>query len=153
MGLLDITGLGSIADLAGGIIDKIFPDKMDEAEKAQARIALEQVLQQWDVARLDAQRAIIVAEMQQGDSYTKRARPSVVYVGLGLIVLTVIVHYAAWFYLTLTGKALTGIPHPELLALPGEFWKTWGAVCGIWFIGRSAEKRGATGKLVRMITG
>jgi hypothetical protein len=36
---------------------------------------------------MQSRERVLVAELQQGDSYTKRARPSVVYVGLGVAVL------------------------------------------------------------------
>ena len=39
------------------------------------------------------------------------------------------------------------------LSLPAEFWWAWTGVCGIWVIGRSAEKRSVKGKLIGMITG
>jgi hypothetical protein len=48
-----------------------------------------------------------------------------------------------------------GIALPDI-SLPGEFWATWGGVCGIWIVGRTAEKRGSTGmagKIAGMITG
>ncbi len=41
-------------------------------------------------SELDARKEVILAELNQGDKYTKRARPTVVYVGLGLILLELI---------------------------------------------------------------
>ncbi|MFT5658143.1 MAG: hypothetical protein ACI9KN_001422 [Gammaproteobacteria bacterium] len=36
--------------------------------------------------------------------------------------------------------------------LPKEFWYGWTGIVGTWGIGRTFEKRGATGKLVQGIT-
>lgn len=141
---MDLTGIGPVADLAKGIIDKIFPPKMSEAEKASAQIALQEMLQKRENLVIDAQKSIIVSEMQQGDNFTKRARPTLVYAGLVFIFLVHVVFPIAAY---LTSQKL-----PEL-SLPEEFWWAWSGVCGVWVLGRSAEKRGVTGKLVGMITG
>lgn len=146
----DLTGLGSVADFATTVTNKIFPDQMDEAEKQQAKLAIQELTQKRDSAVLDAQKAVMTAELQQGDSYTKRARPTVVYTGLAFIFL---VHVAFPITAFFTGRAM-----PELM-LPEEFWWAWTGVCTAWVIGRSAEKRGAAqkqglaGKLTGLITG
>ena len=141
---LDITGLGSVADFAGTVIERFFPPKMTDAEKAQAQVQLQEMIQKREDALVEAKKSIIVSEMQQGDNFTKRARPTLVYAGLVFIALVHVIFPIAAFF--------TGRPMPQL-ALPGEFWAAWGGVCSIWVIGRSAEKRGAANKLVNMITG
>jgi hypothetical protein len=97
-----------------------------------------------EASLVDAQKSIIVSEMQQGDTYTKRARPTLVYAGLFFIFLVHVLFPIAAFF--------TNKPMPTLL-LPTEFWWAWSGVCGVWVLGRSAEKKGAAGKLVSMITG
>jgi len=141
---MDITGFGKVAELAKGIIDKIFPDKMSAAEKAEAQIKIQEMLQAHDSSLIAAQKEIMISEMGQGDSYTKRARPTIVYSGLLFIFL---VHVIFPMISYATKEAL-----PEL-ALPGEFWWAWTGVCGVWIMGRSMEKNGATDKIVKMITG
>jgi len=141
---MDLTGIGSIADLAKTVINQFFPEKMSDAEKAAAQIRLQEMLQKRENTVIEAQRSIMVAEMQQSDAFTKRARPSLVYAGLVFIFL---VHVAFPILAYLTSKTLPA------LSLPQEFWWAWSGVCGVWVLGRSAEKRGATGKLVSMITG
>jgi len=141
---MDLTGIGSIADLAKTVINQFFPEKMSDEEKAQAQIRLQEMLQKREDSLIDAQKSIIVSEMQQGDAFTKRARPSLVYCGLAFIFLVHVALPMAAFF--------CNRPMPEL-SLPGEFWASWAAVVGIWSLGRSAEKRGAGGKLVGMITG
>jgi hypothetical protein len=142
--LMDLTGLGSVADAAKGIIDKFFPDKMSEAEKAEIQIKLQAVLQERENSLIDAQKSVMVSEMNQGDSYTKRARPTIVYAGLGFIFA---VHVAFPIIAYISGKALPN------LTLPDQFWWAWTGVCGVWIMGRSMEKNGASNKVIKMITG
>jgi len=141
---MDLTGLGSVADLAKTVINQFLPEKMSDAEKAQAQIQLQEMLQKRENLVVDAQKSIMVAEMQQGDNYTKRARPTLVYAGLVFIFM---VHVAFPILAYLSKDTLPA------LSLPEEFWWAWSGVCGVWVLGRSAEKRGAGGKLVGMITG
>ena len=141
---MDLTGIGSVANFAKSIVERIFPPKMTDAEKAQGQIQLQDMLERRENTVVEAQRAIIVSEMQQGDNFTKRARPTLVYAGLVFIFL---VHVALPMFAFFTSK-----PIPEL-SLPADFWWAWSGVCGIWVIGRSAERRGMTGKIVSMITG
>ena len=141
---LDFTGIGSVADAAKSIIERIFPPKMTDAEKAQAQIQLQEMLQLREDKLIEAQKTIIVAEMSQGDNFTKRARPMIVYCGLLFIFL---VHVIFPMVTYATKETLPA------LALPTEFWWAWTGVCGVWVIGRSMEKNGATDKIVKMITG
>jgi len=141
---MDFTGIGSVADLAKTLINQFFPEKMSGAEKAAAQLQLQEMLQQRENTVIEAQKSIIVSEMQQADAFTKRARPTLVYAGLLFIFL---VHVAFPILAYLSSKTL-----PEL-CLPEEFWWAWSGVCGVWVLGRSAEKRGTAGKLVSMITG
>jgi hypothetical protein len=50
-GLLDATGIGSVADLVGTVIDKIWPDP---TEAAKAKLALLQLQQTGELAQLTA---------------------------------------------------------------------------------------------------
>jgi len=140
----DLTGLGSVADFAKGLINRFFPPSMTDAEKAQAQVKLQELLDKRESAVIDAQKSIIVSEMQQADNYTKRARPTLVYAGLFFIFL---VHVALPMIAFFSNKIM-----PDL-TLPEEFWWAWTGVCGVWVLGRSAEKRGASNKLVNLITG
>jgi len=140
----DITGLGSIADLAKGVIDRIWPPDADPNEKMKAQLELQKIVEDRENQVISAQREIMVAEMNQGDNYTKRARPSVVYAGLAAVLLNNMVFpWIAHF----TGRM---IPQIEL---PSDFWWVWGGCVSVWMIGRTAERRGATNKVLSMITG
>lgn len=156
---LDLTGLGSVADFAGSLVTRFFPPKMTGAEKAQAQYQLQEMLEKREHTIIEAQKSIIVSEMQQGDNYTKRARPSVVYMGLLFIGLVHVVFpisiklIMTFKAASLTPEQLTHLTSLLGLSLPGEFWAAWGSVVSIWSLGRSMERRGAANKLVGMITG
>ena len=139
-----------MADLAKGVINKFFPDKMDEKEKALMQVQLTEAIEAREASVISSQKDIMVAEMNQSDNFTKRARPSIVYFGLVAIGLNhVILPWAAWFTVEIFGKT-SKLP---VIGLPEEFWYTWGGVCSIWIWGRSKEKMGARDKMVSMITG
>lgn len=141
---MDITGIGSIANLAKGIMDKFWPPEADPTERLKAELGLQGVIEKRERSVVNAQRSIIVAEMEQGDNYTKRARPTIVYAGLAFIFMVhVVLPYVAFFKDTPVST----------LTLPSEFWWAWTGVCGIWVVGRTMEKRGAAGKIISMITG
>ena len=141
---LDITGLGSIADFAKTIIDKFFPPSMTSAEKAEYQLKLQAMMEARENALIEAQKSIIVAEMEQADAYTKRARPTLVYAGLLFIFL---VHV---FFPMITFFSREQLP---ALMLPDEFWWAWSGVVGVWVIGRTMEKNGSSGKIIDVITG
>jgi hypothetical protein len=140
----DLTGLGSIAELAKSCVNLIWPPDADPTAKMQAQMKLQELIEERENKIIDAQREIMVAEMNQGDNYTKRARPTVVYGGLLVIFLN--------------NMALPWIAHfmsqtiPQI-TLPSEFWWAWGGCVSVWMIGRTAERRGANDKIVSMITG
>lgn len=89
-------------------------------------------------ATIRAKERIMVAELTQGDTYTKRARPTVVYAGLVMLLLCYVL------------PPYFGMKQIEL---PPEFFYVWGGIVSTWIIGRSAERKGAVGGLVGMITG
>jgi hypothetical protein len=132
---------------------KLSPEKKAELQAEVDKNAHEIAVKEYELqvkledsvqSLIDAQKSIIVAEMQQADTFTKRARPMMVYAGLLFIFLNhVILPYISYF----VGKNVPPI------VLPDQFWWAWTGVCGIWMIGRSAEKMGNTSKLVKQITG
>lgn len=165
----DITGFGSAFDFASGILDRIWPKQASEEEKLKAVTQLAPMIERRDDAVVNAKRDIIVSEMKQEDKYTKRARPSVVYMGLLFIALVHVIFPIAikvvllFMYAGMDAAAITALEaSPQAmeqlrgltdLSLPGAFWASWGGIVGVWEIGRSAEKRGVVNKVVSMITG
>lgn len=147
---MDLTGIGTAAKFAGGLMDRFFPKKMDESERASVQVQLTEALEQREAEVVNSQKDVMVAELNQSDNYTKRARPTIVYFGLVVIGLNhVILPWAAWFLVEIYEKTVQ-LPKIEL---PTEFWYTWGGVCSVWVWGRSKEKMGSKEKIISMITG
>lgn len=126
---------GEVADKVAGIADRFMqtPD-----EKAGFRLQVEQLLQQRDSEveqtirdTVNARMQVTVAELHQGDNYTKRARPTVVYFGL----LVIFYNYC----LIPTVQLIHGADL-QPFALPSEFWMAWGGVVATWSIGRDANR-------------
>lgn len=101
-------------------------------------------LEQTAREEMKAKAQIIVAELQSGDSYTKKARPSVVYFGLVAIGCNYVI--GPW------SAHFIGAEIPRI-ELPTDFWMAWGGIVATWSIGRTAERRGATNKLTSIING
>jgi len=141
-------GASSLVSAVGDIVDDVVTTK---EEKERIKLRFQQILNEREIeadknyrAELQSRAEIIKAEMAQGDSYTKRARPSVIYAGLGFIFL---VHVFLPSYAFFAER-----PTPDL-TLPTEFWAAWATVVSVYAAGRSAEKRGAKDKITKMITG
>lgn len=141
-------GVSSLVDSLGSAIDDNTTSKEEVLEaKAKMREILNARESEADKnfrAELEARQEVIKAEMAQGDGYTKRARPSLVYVGLIFIGL---VHVVMPMFAFFAQREM-----PEL-TLPPEFWWAWGSVVSVWSVGRSTEKNGARNKLTKAITG
>lgn len=155
-----------IGDLIGKVVeagDKVLGRFIEDKDKRrEASIELEKILhgerEQLEESyrqELQSKERIIVAELQQSDNYTKRARPTILYTGVVLVLVEVIARYIAWFsglsFPTQGGHLITTF-------VPAEFWIAWGGISGTYVIGRSAEKRAKTagiepGKITRIITG
>jgi hypothetical protein len=139
---------GGLIKEAGNVLDKFITTK---EEKMAAQLKLEELLQKRDSeieqtiqAELKAKENIIVAELQQGDNYTKRARPTVVYFGLFVIFFN---------YCFIPFVQTVAAAQVAAFALPTEFWVAWGGIVATWTVGRSAEKRGSRNKVTDFITG
>ncbi|NIV12141.1 MAG: hypothetical protein GWN62_12960 [Aliifodinibius sp.] len=142
------TSLGKTIEGIGNTVRKFVTTDQD---RMAAQIEIEALLQKRDSVlestiqkELEAKERILVAELQQGDSYTKRARPTVVYFGLGMIFINYCVIPLVQYW---SGKIITPFD------LPTEFWVAWGGIVATWSIGRTSEKRGTRNKVTSFITG
>jgi len=135
--------LGPITDFVGGLVhsgeEKAEHQLKLEHLKSDLAIKIEEVM----IVEMNAKKSIIIAEMQQGDLFTKRARPSIIYGGILMAMLETGLNAAAYFQ---------GFEPPGSF-VPGQFWLAWTGIAGSWVIGRSAEKRGMQNKLISAITG
>ncbi len=141
-------GITDVAKAIGNLADEFH---LSGEEKQAFQLKLEQLLQQRDSeieetirANLQAKERILVAELTQGDTYTKRARPTVVYAGL----LFVLFNYTV---VPLLSQILSQ-PVPPI-ALPMEFWAGWAGIVATWSVGRTFEKRGAVSIFTKALTG
>ena len=155
------SGVSKLAEAIFGGIDSI---STTEEEKLAAKARMAKVITAYEKDLMDyvrgieeAQRDVIVAELKQDDKYTKRARPTVVYVGLAAFIFNYVLIPNLGQVLALLGlgaASVTLVP----IAFPTAFWVAWGGVTGTWAIGRSAEKvakvRGEEpSALTKLITG
>ena len=144
---LGLTGEGFIA----GVSKLVRNFKLPPEEETKFLVSMEKLLQRRDSeveqtirAELQAKERLLVAELQQDDNFTKRARPTVVYFGL----LVIAYNYCVIPTIQLS-KAIPLTP----FVLPTEFWVAWGGIVTSWVLGRSAEKRGSSHKAVSLLTG
>jgi len=140
--------VGNIIGQVGNVVDKFH---LSGEEKQKLKMEMQQLIQQRESeieetirAELKAKERVLVAELQQGDNYTKRARPSVVYAGLVFIFFN--------YVLVPTIQSLAGASI-QAFELPTQFWVAWGGIVATWSIGRTAEKRGASNRLTRAAVG
>lgn len=140
--------IGTVVEQVGGVLDKFH---LSGEEKQKFKLELEALIQKRDSeieetirSELQAKERILVAELTQGDNYTKRARPTVVYAGLGFI-------FFNYCLVPVLGKLFGTTMNP--LNLPTAFWAGWSGIVATWSVGRSFEKRGARDIFTRAITG
>ena len=151
MGLLSSLIGGGVSDIVtsvGNVVDKF---TLTGEEKQQFKLEMEALLQKRDSEieqtfrqELESKERVLVAELSQGDNYTKRARPTVVYVGLGFILFN---------YCLVPALSLAFGRTASPLELPSDFWLAWGGIVATWSVGRSFEKVGINNRATRMITG
>ena len=128
--------------LAKGIIDVFKGKGVSDTNLLQMEPVIQQLIISRDADRdkyaaetmqveLETRTRTIEAEMAQGDNFTKRARPSLVYSGLVM------------FFLEFGIRAvlvIKGLEMPTETIVPGPFIIGWSGAVSVWMVGRSAEK-------------
>ena len=137
-----------IGKLAADIIGKFKadPTKKQEIEGDLAKLneQLKMKVEDHITEEIHGRTEIIKAEMAQGDKWTKRARPAVVYSGLLFIFIN---------YVLPTLFQYGGLKPLPTIQLPSEFWEAWKVVVSVWSVGRTLEKVGINNAMTRTITG
>ncbi len=137
-------------------LDKLMIDQQKNSFEFQKQMEelsqkREEQLEKSIRSELEAKSQIIMAEMQQDDKFTKRARPTVIYVGLVFIFLEMF----GLRYLILNSIEFDNLK--EIIDSSESIFETfllaWGGVVGTYAVGRSLEKRGVKNKLTSAITG
>lgn len=138
----------AIVDKVAGAVDALH---LSGEEKQKFKIEMEALLQKRDSeleqtlrAEIQSKERVLVAELSQGDNYTKRARPTLVYFGLFVIFFNYCLIPLLQFFKGVDVKAFD---------LPVEFWYSWGGVVGTWSLGRSAERVGFRNRTTEAVTG
>jgi len=163
----DFGGIGSAFDFGSKVIDKIWPPQADPELKLKASTELAQMVEAREERRDSYKRDIIVAELQQSDLFTKRARPSVIYSGLIFIALNyfifpfIIDMFQCCLILgigNITADQVKQLSELGKFQLPNQFWVAWTSICSVYAWGRSQEKKGKSdneiiNKVVSAITG
>ena len=141
-------GAGKLMGQVGSIIDDL---NLSGEEKQQFKLRMETLVQKRDSEveqtiriELQAKERVLVAELQQGSTFTKSARPMVVYSGLAFIGINYVIVPIVGL---LNGMTISP------MELPFEFWAGWSGIVATWSIGRSFEKRGSHNRVTSAITG
>lgn len=132
--------IAPIFDLGKSLIEKIFPDKVQQAsERAKAELELATLMQSGQLKEMEVQLSAIIAEANSNDPWTSRARPSFLYVVYILLlwsipmgILTIFKPDAAIAFTQGFGDWLSSIPQ-DILTL-------FGVVMTGYVAGRSWEK-------------
>ena len=142
------SGITDVVESVGGVVDKFTLSKQEKEEiklEMQSRLMqMEKDMEETYRTELETRADIIKSEMAQGDKFTKRARPTIIYAGLiFMFILHVLVPVIAY---------IAGADIPKI-NMPEEFWWAWGTVVGVYGVGRSAEKLGVANKITNLATG
>lgn len=129
---MDFTGLGSIFNLTGKVIDKIWPDK-NEAEKA--KLELFKMQQAGEFKELESSFNAIIAEAQSSDPWTSRARPSFMYV-MYIMILASLPMGLLFAFKPEVAMAVTAGVKAWLIAIPEELY----ALFGVGYVGYSVTR-------------
>lgn len=116
-----------IVEAVAPLISKFVPDA---TQAQQIKGAIQQALVAQQGAILDATKSVMIADAQQDDKFTKRARPTVVYWSISFTTLIAIL-------------AMFGAADPVVAALkqiPTELWYLMTAGIGLFGASRGVEK-------------
>ena len=154
---------GGLVKMGQGVADIVDQFKLTDDEKAKFNLDMETLLQKRDSEieatiqkELDTSARIIEAEMAQDDNYTKRARPTVIYVGLAMYVLNFLILPKLAVLAVLATDPMKAALITQVFTpvhIPDSFTMAWGGVVAIYAGGRTMEKRGARNAGTQAMTG
>jgi hypothetical protein len=115
-----------LLDMGSTIIDRVFPDKVKQAaERAQAELALTQMVQDGRLKEMATSMSAIIAEAQSPDPWTSRARPSFLYVMYVMILMAIPMGVLSAFKPDLAVAIAAGMK-AWLAAIPSELYTLFG---------------------------
>ena len=116
-----------LLDFGRSIIERIFPDKVAQAEqRAKAELELVALQQAGAFQTMQVQMSAILAEAQSPDPWTSRARPSFLYIIYIVILLGVPMGFLSAFRPEVATQVSTGFG-AWLGAVPDSLWALFGA--------------------------
>lgn len=130
---------GTVAPLAGQLIDRLFET---DAEKAAAKAKLVQMEQDGQLRDLEVRLSAIIAEAKSADPWTSRARPSFLYVMYTMILASIPMGFLFAFAPEVADAVIMGV-QGWLAAIPEAMWALFGAGYLGYTTARSWDKRSA----------
>ena len=125
-----------ISDLAGKLIDKIWPDKTAQAaERAKAELAMLQLQQEGEFRAAAQQMSAILAEAQSADPWTSRARPSFLYVMYVMIIFSIPMGFLSLYSREAVTAVAVGMKM-WLSSIPSELYTLF----GVGYLGYAATR-------------
>lgn len=129
--------ISQILSLGSTIIDKLF-ETPSEKKKAQTKLIEMQV--NGELAKLEHELSVLLAEAKSKDPWTSRARPSFLYVIYIFMLSAIPMGFLYSFYPGVASNISNGVSE-WLQAIPNEMWTLF----GIGYLGytgaRSFDKR------------
>jgi hypothetical protein len=137
----DITGLGSLFDFGGKLIDRLIPDPAQKlaAQQELMRMALEKELAEIanDSALIKAQTDINLEQARSANLFVSGPRPGLMWVGVvGVAYQWILVPLGTFIYTTYMGHALP----VQAPVMDGNLLIMLGGLMGLQIGARSVEK-------------
>jgi hypothetical protein len=126
----------AIFDIGSKLIDRLIPDK---DQQAKAKLELLKLEQDSDFREAQLQISVMLAEAQSADKWTSRARPSFCYV-IYLLLLSAIPMGIVSAISPATASDITAGFRGWLAAIPDTYLQLFGVVMLGYIGGRSVEK-------------
>lgn len=131
---MDITGLGSVADFATAIVNRVWPDA-NEADKARVSV----MLAEYEALRTQAvaQAEVNKVEAASDVLFVSAARPALLWLCVAVMFYSYIFYPTVNLIVALTGSGLVVPP----LAVDEPIWNLIFGMLGVTLIGaRTVEK-------------
>ncbi len=138
---MDITGLRSLFDFGGKLIDRLIPDPAQklEAQQKLMEIAINKELAVManEVSLIKMQTDINIEQAKSSNLFVSGPRPFLMWIGgVGVAYQWILVPLGSFIYTTYTGHALP-VPPP---VMDGNLMAMLSALMGVQIVSRTAEK-------------
>ena len=146
--------VGDVINTVGNVFKAIKGEGPEDpkltAAEMQINLELQKMQNEMQIKLTDAitsdlanQRDLMKAELNSEDPYVRRARPSIIWIGL----IIFLINYALLPFITTLAQMLGGSFAFTPVILPDQFWYAWGLYTGGYAYLRTKEKQGEPLKL------